>query len=136
LGLTIDEFHSLFIALIFHQFFEGIGLGYKLAELKSTKKYRSLINSVIYSFTTPLGVVIGILSHLYTASTNYAIATTAKGVTDAMAAGILIYVALVNLLFEDFSSEAFHQLSRKKKLINFLSLYLGAAIMALIGLWA
>jgi len=136
LGLSGDEFKTLLVALVFHQFFEGIGLGYKLAELKTKKIYRPLINSLIYSCTTPLGVIIGILSHVNTAPTNYTAGRMAKGITDAMAAGILIYVSLVTMLYEEFSSESFRKLPLNNKIINFMALYLGAILMSLIGLWA
>jgi zinc transporter 1/2/3 len=136
LGLTIEEFRVLLLALVFHQFFEGIGLGYKLAELKTKKIIRPVINSMIYAFTTPLGVVIGILSHVYSAPTDYVHSTEAKGVIDAMAGGILIYVSLVNMVYEEFKAESFQKLSTTEKIINYFSFYLGAGIMALIGLWA
>jgi len=136
LGLTVDEFRTLLIALVFHQFFEGIGFGYRLAELKHQKKLRPLMNSLLYSCTTPLGVVIGILSHMNTVPTNYIGTVAAKGITDAMAAGILIYVALISMLYEEFNSEAFRKLSKGQKMVNFTALYVGAGLMSMIGLWA
>jgi len=136
LGLTVGEFETLFIALVFHQFFEGIGLGYRLAELKSKNKLRSLINCMFYSMTTPLGVAIGIATHLGTVRSDYVMTTEVKGIMDALAAGILIYVALVSLLAQEFMSESFRELSRKQKIVNFVSLYCGAGLMSLIGLWA
>jgi len=136
LGLAVGHFRTLLIALVFHQFFEGIGFGYKLSELKEKKRLRPLINSFLYSCTTPIGVVIGILSHLNYSPTDYAHATAAKGITDAMAAGILIYVSLVSMLYEEFNSESFQKLPLMNKMINFIALYSGAGIMSLIGLWA
>jgi len=136
LGLTVEEFDSLFIALIFHQFFEGIGLGYKLSELKSKLRIRSIINCLLYSFTTPLGVAIGIATHINSTSSNYSTTVAVKGIMDAMAAGILIYVALVTLVAAEFKTQAFRKLSIQQKCINFTALYFGAGLMALIGLWA
>jgi len=136
LGLTVLEFQTLFIALVFHQFFEGIGLGYRLAELKSKNRIRPVLNSLIYSFTTPLGVVIGILSQLYSSPTDYENATESKGIVNGLAAGILIYVALVDMIFVEFNSEAFGKLSVTKKVVNFSIFYLGCGIMAMIGIWA
>jgi zinc transporter 1/2/3 len=136
LGLSGVEFKTLLVALVFHQFFEGIGLGYKLSELKFKNIFRPLINSLVYSCTTPLGVVIGILSHVNMSPTDYSVGRMAKGITDAMAAGILIYVSLVTMLNEEFSSESFRKLPVKYKIINFMALYCGAILMSLIGIWA
>jgi len=136
LGLTIEEFRPLLMALVFHQFFEGIGLGYKLAELKSKKIIRPVINSMIYAITTPLGVVIGILSHIHSSPTNYVSSTEAKGIIDAMAGGILIYVSLVNMLYEEFKAESFQNLPVTHKILNYFSFYLGAGIMSVLALWA
>lgn len=136
LGLAMDEFETLFIALVFHQFFEGIGLGYRLAELKTKHRWRSLINCFFYSLTTPLGVAIGVATHVKTAYTNYVITTEVKGIMDSLAAGILIYVALVTLVAEEFVSEEWSKFSTTEKTINFIALYIGAGLMSLIGLWA
>jgi len=136
LGLTVAEFQTLLIALVFHQFFEGIGLGYRLAELKSKNRIRPILNSLVYAFTTPIGVVIGILSQKYASPTDYVGAVESKGVVNGLAAGILIYVALVDMIFVEYNSESFRKLSVMKKVLNFAIFYLGAGIMAMIGVWA
>jgi zinc transporter 1/2/3 len=136
LGLALEEFQSLLIALVFHQFFEGIGLGYRLAELDVKSKLKPLLNSFLYSITTPVGVAIGIGSYIGTSNQDYVAATAAKGIVDAMAGGILIYVALVGLLADQFQQESFKKLSIPYKIMYFIATYVGAALMAMIGIWA
>jgi zinc transporter 1/2/3 len=137
LGLTVEEFRSLFIALVFHQFFEGIGLGYKLAELMRPKsRIQSIINCLLYSFTTPLGVAIGIVTHVKSDSSDYMTSVALKCIMDAMAAGILIYVDLVTLVAAEFSTQSFRKLTVLHKCINFMAFYFGAALMSIIGVWA
>ena len=51
LGLARDEFTSLFIALVFHQFFEGIGLSSVVSEAKFSKKWIAIGLVVFCNFS-------------------------------------------------------------------------------------
>jgi len=135
LGVTTDEAKTLLIALTMHQFFEGLGLGYRIAEIKYESKLPAIFNSLAYAVTTPLGVGIGIVIHTTSASTT-ASSIIFKGVMDSLAAGVMIYAALVTLVAEEFSSKKFNAMSPVGRAVCFLSLYLGAGLMSLIGLWA
>jgi len=135
LGVTTDEARTLLIALTMHQFFEGLGLGYRIAEIKYESKLPAIFNSLAYAVTTPLGVSIGIVIHVTSTSTS-ASSIVFKGVMDSLAAGVMIYAALVTLVAEEFSSTKFNEMSPGGRAVCFLSLYLGAGLMSLIGLWA
>ena len=50
-------------------------------------------------------------------------------------AGILIYMSLVDLIAADFNSQQFLS-STRLQLGGYSSLILGAALMAVIGIWA
>ena len=60
------------------------------------------------------------------------------GVLDLVSGGILIYVALVNLIADEIGPTAheFFALNKRFKFLYFAALYLGAALMAVIGRWA
>ncbi|XP_078436632.1 fe(2+) transport protein 1-like [Wolffia australiana] len=123
----------LVAALCFHQFFEGMGLGGCLvqAEYKTRMK---LIMVFFFSVTTPLGVALGIgLSNIY--SDNSPTALIVIGILNACSSGLLIYMALVDLLAADFMG------SRLQASINlqgwgYLAVLLGMAGMSVMAKWA
>ncbi|KAL8284219.1 hypothetical protein RQP46_004968 [Phenoliferia psychrophenolica] len=99
IGLTLavtgaDEFNILFIVIIFHQMFEGLGLGTRLAFLTLPKSLEKLplIGALVYSCVTPIGMAIG-LGLRESISMTSASASIAAGVLDSTSAGILIYTA-------------------------------------------
>ncbi|XP_020181862.2 zinc transporter 9-like [Aegilops tauschii subsp. strangulata] len=90
----------LVVALTFHQFFEGIGLGGCIVQARFRLK-SVLMMALFFSLTLPVGVVIGIgISSAY--DENSPRALIVEGLLSAAAAGILNYMALVDLLAEDF----------------------------------
>ncbi|KAJ3251209.1 hypothetical protein HK104_007385, partial [Borealophlyctis nickersoniae] len=90
LGAARDEFKTLFIALLFHQFFEGIALSSVVMETEFKKKITALVMVIFYTLTTPIGIAIGIaLRESYAENATHALITT--GVLDALSAGILLY---------------------------------------------
>lgn len=140
LGSANDEFVALLIALSFHQFFEGLGLGNVLAEAQMTtqKKDRcmtrtyAVASAMFYALTTPVGIAIGI-GISYNDTTASIIAT---GILDALSSGILIYAALVSLLGVVFQTRAFKSQPMWQKSICFLAFYLGAGLMSMLAIWA
>ncbi|KAG0271622.1 hypothetical protein BGZ95_000523, partial [Linnemannia exigua] len=62
LGTTVGaEFVSLLIALLFHQFFEGVALGGRIASLQFKRtSVRPWLLSAWFACSTPLGMAIGI----------------------------------------------------------------------------
>ncbi|CAI9282598.1 unnamed protein product [Lactuca saligna] len=139
IGLSLGASESpktikpLVIALTFHQFFEGIGLGGCIfqAELKSLSV---ILMGALFSLTTPIGIVIGIIiTNSY--DENSSIALIVEGVLNSASAGILIYMALVDLLSPDFMNP---RLQKNKMLLigSNVSLLLGAGLMSLLAKWA
>jgi len=61
-----------------------------------------------------------------------------NAVLDSVSAGILIYVALINLMIGEMGVQAysFFFLKKQFKVLYFAGFYLGAAAMAVIGNWA
>ncbi|KAK4487983.1 hypothetical protein RD792_003722 [Penstemon davidsonii] len=120
----------LIAALSFHQFFEGIGLGgcISQAKLKSTT-VRLMV--VFFSLTTPIGITIGIMiSKSYHEHSHGALIV--EGVLNSASAGILIYMALVDLLANDFNNIKL-QANLKLQLGTSLTLLMGACSMSLLA---
>ncbi|KAK4492840.1 hypothetical protein RD792_000165 [Penstemon davidsonii] len=123
----------LIAALTFHQFFEGIGLGGCITQAKF-KAQAVTIMALFFSLTTPAGIAIGIgISNIY--SETSATALIVEGVFNSASAGILIYMALVDLLAADFMSPKL-QNNGKLQLGANASLLLGAGCMSLLAKWA
>jgi zinc transporter 1/2/3 len=57
---TADNDKALFIAIIFHQFFEGLGLGSRVAVANLKRFLSILIIDLIFAASAPLGIGIGI----------------------------------------------------------------------------
>lgn len=141
LALGTEEgatFVALFIALCFHQLFEAFALGAQIAKLDNKSIVPAILMIVFFSITTPIGIAIGIAirSNNYNPKSLAALITT--GVLDSVSGGILIYVALVNLMAGEMGPTAheFFALKIPVKVLYFVALYLGAALMAVIGRWA
>lgn len=132
-----DSFKVLFPVIVFHQLFEGIGLGSRLAYLpRSLGAWLPLILGVAYSIVTPIGMAIGLgLRHTYTqdSPTGYYV----TGIFDAFSAGILLYTGLVELLAHDFIfSDKMRTAPLSKVVVNMLEVCVGVGVMALLGKWA
>nr|CAB3461200.1 unnamed protein product [Digitaria exilis] len=120
-------------ALTFHQFFEGIGLGGCIVQAKFRLK-SVVAMALFFSLTTPVGVAIGIwISSVYDETSPTALIV--QGLLEAAAAGILIYMALVDILAEDFMSTRVQSRARLQLALN-ASLLLGASLMSLLAIWA
>ncbi|WVW78585.1 hypothetical protein I302_100541 [Kwoniella bestiolae CBS 10118] len=141
IGLTLgvtDEFVTLFIVIIFHQMFEGLGLGSRLAALHLPKHlgYARWIAAFFYSICTPIGVAIGIGAR-NSYNGNGATANIVSGVLDAISAGILLYTGLVELMAHEILLNPRMMKARNGKLAYiFICMLLGSGLMALLGRWA
>ncbi|KAG8477999.1 hypothetical protein CXB51_027410 [Gossypium anomalum] len=123
----------LVAALTFHQFFEGMGLGGCISQAKF--KGRSVaIMSLFFSLTTPVGIAIGIaITNAY--DENSPTALIVEGLLNAASSGILIYMALVDLLAADFMNPKL-QNNGILQVGASVSLLLGAGLMSLLAIWA
>ncbi|PWA70952.1 zinc/iron permease [Artemisia annua] len=123
----------LVAALCFHQMFEGMGLGGCIlqAEYKMAKK---TVMVFFFSVTTPFGIALGIaLSKTYKENSPSALITV--GLLNASSAGLLIYMALVDLLAADFMGPKL-QGSIKLQIKAYAAVLLGAGGMSLMSKWA
>jgi zinc transporter 1/2/3 len=137
LGVAGTEFRTLYPVLVFHQSFEGMGMGARLSVIPFPVRYRLVpwLLCLAYGCTTPIAVAVG-LSLRSTYSPDSFTASVVSGVFDSVSAGILLYTGFVELLARDF---LFHpERSFDKYRVSFMlcCLYLGIAIMGLLGKWA
>lgn len=120
-------------ALSFHQFFEGFALGGCISQAK-LRSLRSSLMAGFFAITTPIGIGVGIgISSFYNASSPRALVV--EGVLDSISAGILVYMALVDLIAADFLSKRM-SCNARLQVVSYLLLFLGAALMSLLALWA
>ncbi|XP_057485172.1 zinc transporter 1-like [Actinidia eriantha] len=128
-----ETIKPLLAALSFHQFFEGMGLGGCISQAKF-KPLSTTIMVLFFSLTTPVGIATGIaISSVYKEDSPTAL--TVGGVFNSAAAGILIYMALVDILAADFMNARMQGNGRLQLRAN-TSLLLGAACMSVLAKWA
>lgn len=135
LGAASEGFHTLFIALCFHQFFEGLALAGIVLEANIKNKFLRWCMIFSYSFTTPIGIAIGIGIHSGL-NANIEASIIANGILDSVSSGILLYDGLVNILAPHFKSNKFLNASTGGRISQISGLWLGALIMTIIGKWA
>ncbi|KAI9303120.1 ZIP zinc transporter-domain-containing protein [Cunninghamella echinulata] len=140
IGVTLGTssettFIVIFIALIFHQFFEGIALGTRINETNVKGSWlKPLIMGIIFICMTPIGIGIGIGVRT---TMDVQSLLVSQAILDSISAGILLYNAYVSLMSVEISHSAkFRQYSFGKKSVCLISMYIGAAIMSVLGLWA
>jgi len=83
---------TLLIAMAFHQLFEGLALGGRIALLPSlsTSALAKTSMALCYALTTPIGIAIGIGARA-SFDENDGRTALAIGVLNSMSAGILLY---------------------------------------------
>lgn len=122
----------LLAALSFHQFFEGFALGGCISEARFGI-LRSTVMACFFAITTPIGVGIGIgISSFY--NPNSPRALVIEGILDSISAGILVYMALVDLIAAEFLSKRMGSKLRDQ-IVSFVALFLGAGLMASLAAW-
>ncbi|KAF8887550.1 Zinc/iron permease [Infundibulicybe gibba] len=141
IGLTLAvnvEFKILFVVIVFHQTFEGLGLGSRLAFIKLPPRFNwvPFAGAILFGITTPIGIAVG-LAIRATYNPESATASIVSGVLDSLSAGILIYTGLVELLAHEFLfSKDMMNASDAKVAYSVGSMLLGSATMAILGKWA
>ncbi|KAF5371422.1 hypothetical protein D9757_009999 [Collybiopsis confluens] len=141
IGLTLavnESFKILFVVLVFHQTFEGLGLGSRLAFMSLPSKYNYIpvLGALLFGITTPVGIAVGLgLRTAY--SPNTPTALMVSGILDSLSAGILIYTGLVELLAHEFLfNKEMMEGSNTQIAYALTAMLLGCGLMALLGKWA
>jgi zinc transporter 1/2/3 len=141
IGLTLgsagDEFPVLYPVIVFHQSFEGLGIGARLSAIPFPKRFAWMPWALCaaYGLTTPIALAIG-LGVRTTYNEASLTANIVSGVLDSVSAGILIYTGFVELLARDFLFNPDRTRDGRQLAFMVGSVLLGAGIMALLGKWA
>lgn len=134
-GLTLgvvsrNEFKVLFVVLVFHQMFEGLGCGARIAEVRLSGNIKALFG-IMFTLTTPVAIAIGLgVRSSLSMDTNGM--NIVSGVFDSISAGILMYNGF-SLLFSSFND---YPGRISMKLLAYVTTCFGVGIMALLGKWA
>ena len=89
---------------------------------------------LFFCLTTPVGIVVGVgISSVYDEDSPTALVV--EGVLNSVAAGILVYMALVDILREDFMSARVQGSAPLQAALS-ASLLLGAGLMSMLAIWA
>ena len=97
---------------------------------------KPFLMGMIFSLTTPIGVAIGIGVNM-TVNPFSQSSTLAQAILDSLAAGILLYNAFISLIAVEINHNSqFRHSNLSYKLTCFVSMYTGAALMAVLGMWA
>lgn len=135
---TGSNFVVLFIAIVFHQTFEGFALGSRIASINTFSKHswKPWLMCLAYGTTTPIGQAIGLATrNLYDPQSETGLLMV--GTMNAISSGLLLFAGLVELLAEDFlSDQSYIILTGRERIQACVAVGAGAAGMALIGAWA
>lgn len=136
LGSVGDEFSTLYPVIVFHQSFEGLGIGARMSAIPfPSGSWLPWILCLAYGLTTPISIAIGIgLRTTYNPGSFTA--NVVSGILDAMSAGILLYTGLVELLARDFLFNPYRTRDNTRVIFMIVCVLLGAGVMALLGKWA
>lgn len=133
-----DDFKTLYIVLVFHQSFEGLGIGARLSAIPwpaSKPEYYKYLLCLAYGLVTPVSIAIGLGVRTTYVAGGYA-ANIVSGVLDSLSSGILIYTGMVEFLARDFVFNKEIKRDPIKLLYCIFVMCWGTGIMALIGKWA
>ncbi|KAH7253721.1 zinc transporter protein [Fusarium redolens] len=132
-----SDFDTLFPVLVFHQSFEGLGIGARLSAIPFPNRLRSMpwLLCLAYGLTTPIAIAIGLGIRKTYDNSSYT-ANLVNGVFDSISAGILIYTGFVEMIARDFLFNRERTNDKVRLGFMIVCLFLGAGIMALVGKWA
>lgn len=87
-----------------------------------------------FAVTTPAGIGIGAaVASFYNPHSPGAL--VAEGILDSLSAGILVYMALVDLIAADFLSKRMI-CNFRLQVVSYFMLFLGAGLMSSLAIWA
>lgn len=142
IGLTLavaSQFVVLFVVLVFHQTFEGLGLGSRLATFDwpaDRRRWTPWIFAVLYGLSTPVAIAAG-LGVKEALAQDPTTRFMVEGICNAISGGILLYTGVVELLAHEFMfNPAMDRAPIQHKLTAFGCMCLGAGLMALLAKWA
>ncbi|KAG0640279.1 Zinc/iron permease [Tuber brumale] len=141
IGITLvvagdSGFATLFVVIIFHQMFEGLALGARIASLPAdTKLLTKLLMAAAFAAITPIGMAIGIgVRNEFNGNDKGTIIALAT--LDALSAGVLVWVALVEMWASDWLYGNLKNSGIRKTTFAMFALASGMVLMGVLGKWA
>ncbi|KAK3329293.1 Zinc/iron permease [Apodospora peruviana] len=131
---TGPTFAVFLIAIAFHQSFEGLALGTRIAAIHFPRSSpRPWLMVLAFGATTPVGQAIGLFVHRFYDPMSQT-GLLMVGFMNAISSGLLLFAGLVQLLAEDFLSEkSYKALHGTRRVHAFLAVVAGAGLMAGVG---
>jgi len=132
---------TLLAVIVFHQFFEGLALGARIALLPtSTLRFRTrskVLMASAFTLITPLGMAIGI-GVLNEFNGNSRGTILAIAVLDALSAGVLLWVGIVDMWARDWAVVGGEMVEAGgwKVVVGLSSFVVGLVLMSVLGKWA
>lgn len=126
LGTESNLKHSAVIlfAILAHKGSASFALSINL--LKEGASKRIIVRIItFFCFMTPIGIILGMLINSALSGSVQQIVTASF---DALAAGTFLYVAILGIAHEEFSEN-------QDKLLKFIMMCIGIAIMAIVAIW-
>lgn len=127
-------FITLFIVIVFHQVFEGVALGSRIAIMPRGFLLKVLLG-VAFAITTPIGMAIG-TGVLSSFNGNDPSTIIAIGTLNAFSAGILLWIGLTEMWFKEWFYGPLAHAGALKTAVGFFGLIAGLVLMSVIGKWA
>ncbi|KAG0486494.1 hypothetical protein HPP92_008589 [Vanilla planifolia] len=127
---TTSSTKPLIAALSFHQFCQGFALGGCISRARFGV-VKELVMACLFAITTPGGIAVGLATESFY---KPEISAAVEGILGAAASGILIYVALVNLIAVDFVGLQ-KRSSLSHRIRNYGALFFGAIGASLMAIW-
>lgn len=138
---TSGYYNTLLAVIVFHQFFEGLALGARIALLSNSVMrfgfWSKIIMASAFALITPLGMAIGIgVLNQFNGNDQSTILTI--GVLDALSAGVLLWVGVVDMWARDWAVAGGEMVESSwvKTTVGLFSLIVGMVLMSVLGKWA
>ena len=140
IGVTLvvagDSFYKiLVVVIIFHQMFEGLALGVRIAHLSSISLLKKLLMGSGFALITPLGMAIG-LGVLDSFNGNDKATIIAIGTLDAFSAGILLWTGFIQMWSFDWLYGDLRDAGGVQTGLGMFALVAGLVVMSVLGKWA
>lgn len=135
IGITLvvaadSYFITLFIVIVFHQFFEGLALGSRIIELKDSV-WSKILMAAVFAIITPIGMAIGI-GTLHKFNGNDPSTIIALGTLDSFSAGVLLWTGLIEMWAHDWLFGNLRHAGMVHTLLAMVALIGGLILMSLL----
>ncbi len=127
--------YQLFIAVIFHQFAEGLGMGSRVAMANIKSRLTICLIDLLFSLSAPAGIAVGlaIKGSIENGSFAYNIV---EGVVQALSGGILIYISGTHMMTPEIDESWSVKVQYWHRFAAYVGILVGSAAMAVMAIWA